>query len=91
MKAEGPVPVLMSTGSDGPSSSSLRSRLEAFLPVMGAANDELLRQRAADPSSVDIEALTHPDAPHIEMVNATITPTRSCGVRALARMRHVPL
>lgn len=36
---------------------------------MRAANDELSELHASDPASADIEHLSDPDAPHIEMVS----------------------
>ena len=55
---------------DDGAGANLRARLAAFLPAMRAANEELERKRAADPTSIDMEHLADPDAQHIEMVRA---------------------
>jgi CHAD domain-containing protein len=52
-----------------PLHTAVLARLEAFLPTMRAANDELSELHASDPASADIEHLSDPDAPHIEMVS----------------------
>jgi len=45
------------------------ARLKEFVPALRESNDALERKLSTDPSaSADIEVLTDPDAPHIEMV-----------------------
>ena len=58
------------------------SRLESFLPAMQSANEELARRCALNPEGADIEELTDPDAPYIEMVRRPNT--------ALSRSKRLP-
>lgn len=44
------------------------------MPALRAANDDLEKRRAADPSSVDIENVGEEGEPHIEMVTAPASP-----------------
>ena len=79
--------VAMASGPSGASSAALRARLDAFLPTLRVANEELARQQSADPSSVDIEHLSEPDEQHIEMVRsarARAARTAICTLRRCA-------
>ena len=54
-----------------PAHAAVFSRLEAFLPTMQAAN-EALAEQADDPKRHDIEELSNPEGPHIEMVRTAV-------------------
>lgn len=47
-------------------------RLDAFLPSLRAANEDLECKAATDPSSVDMEHIEDPEAQHIEMVRFSL-------------------
>lgn len=70
--------------------SELFGRLEAFMPTMKAANDDLQAQHAADPASVDIEQVDE-DGQHIEMdLHCGVFQEQPEGADGEVRLRPVP-
>lgn len=69
------------------SACTVLDRLDAFLPSLATANDELAVKHAADPSSVNVEHVEDDTAQHIEMVRARAVEILFAFFFAYRRMR----